>query len=104
MKQYEEAIMYFNQAITKDPENINFLMNRAQCLYDMGQYTDTIADLEDAARFSPEDPKVLYKLGLGYYAYEKYKRAIKTLKMALKAEPHTSYISDVYYHIGLAYC
>lgn len=104
MKQHEEAITYFNQAITKDAENIHFLMNRAQCLYDMTQFTDAIEDLEQALKLAPEDPKVLYKLGLAYYAYEKYKRAIKMLKLALTFEPHSSYLSDIYYHIGLAYC
>jgi len=70
----------------------------------MTQFTDSIDDLENALQFSPEDPKVLYKLGLAYYAHEKYKRAIKMLKLALQSEPHSSYLSDVYYHIGLAYC
>ena len=55
-------------------------------------------------KYDAEDPKVLYKLGLSYYAFEKYKRSVKVLKTALKCEPHTSYQADIYYHIGLAYC
>ncbi len=46
----------------------------------------------------------MYRLGLAYYAFEKYKKCIKTLKMALSNKPFPSYEPDIYYHIGLAYC
>jgi tetratricopeptide (TPR) repeat protein len=46
----------------------------------------------------------LYKLGLTYYAHQKYKKCIKTLKAALKNQPLVSIEPDIYYHIGLAYC
>lgn len=47
---------------------------------------------------------VLYKLGLTYYAHQKYKKCIKELKKALKNKPHVTIEADIYYHIGLAYC
>lgn len=47
---------------------------------------------------------MLYKLGLTYYAHQKYKKCIKTLKAALKNKPFLSFEADIYYHIGLAYC
>lgn len=43
-------------------------------------------------------------MGLAYYSFQKYKRCIRTLKRALKAGPYLTYLSDIYYHIGLAYC
>ncbi len=46
----------------------------------------------------------MYRLGLAYYAFEKYKKCIKSLKMALQNKPFHSYEADIYYHIGLAYC
>lgn len=79
-------------------------MNRAQCYYDLGQYVESITDLTDALKVNENDPQVLYKLGLAYYAFEKYKKCIKTLKHALKNKPYLTYEADIYYHIGLAYC
>lgn len=38
LKQYDEAINEFNSAIDKKPRNVEFLKNRAQCYYDMGQF------------------------------------------------------------------
>ena len=45
LKDYDQALNYFNQAIDRDNQNTSFLMNRAQCYYDLGQYTDSINDL-----------------------------------------------------------
>ena len=78
----------------------------------MQQYTESIQDLEKALSIDEHDPKILYKLGLSYYAFEKFKRCIKTLKRALKCinifkphetAPYITYESDIYYHIGIAY-
>lgn len=74
---HEEAIVEFNRALEKDPKNVEFLQNRAQCFFDMKQFEDSIKDLEIALSVNDCDPKVLYKLGLTYYAYGKYKKCIK---------------------------
>ena len=51
------------------------------------------------------DAEVLYKLGLTYYAHKKYKKCIKRMKEALKNKTELmSFVSDIYYHMGLAYC
>jgi tetratricopeptide (TPR) repeat protein len=50
------------------------------------------------------DPTVLYKLGISYYANKKFKKAVKTLKACLHANPYNTYKPDVFYHIGLSYC
>ena len=47
---------------------------------------------------------MLYKLGLSYYAFNKFKKCIKTLKQALMNKPYLTYEADIYYHIGLSYC
>lgn len=98
-------------AIEKDGSNVQFLMNRAQLNYELNKYTESIEDLERALAIKDDNPKILYKLGLSYYAFEKYKRCIKTLKRSLKCINDESnagihaitYESDIYYHIGIAY-
>jgi tetratricopeptide (TPR) repeat protein len=50
------------------------------------------------------DPQVLYELGLTYFADEKYKKCLKTLKEALRHNPYPTYLHDIFYHIGIAYC
>lgn len=60
--------------------------------------------MERALQQNPYDTQVLYKYGLTHYANGKYKKCIKTLKMALKNKPFVMYEADIYYTIGLAYC
>jgi tetratricopeptide (TPR) repeat protein len=67
-------------------------------------FTEAIRDLQTALNIDETDPQVLYRLGLSYYAFDKYKKCIKTLKAALMNKPFQSYEADIYYHIGLAYC
>jgi len=67
-------------------------------------YTESISDLSMALKVNENDPQVLYKLGLSFYAFNKYKKCIKTLKRALINKPFLTYEADIYYHIGLAYC
>ena len=57
-----------------------------------------------ALKINDSDPQILYRLGLSYYAFEKFKKCIKTLKGSLLNKPYHSYEADIYYHIGLAYC
>lgn len=55
LKDYEEALMKFNTAIEKDPHNTSFLMNRAQCFYDQGNFTESIEDLLRALKINDCD-------------------------------------------------
>ena len=105
-KDYEAALSFFDQSISISPENIQFLMNRAQCFYTMASYDQAIEDLNQALDVEGEqdNPQLYYKLGLVYYAYEKYRRCIKTMKKSIKAKPYLTYESDVYYHVGLSFC
>jgi len=67
-------------------------------------YDNSIADLSKALEIKPRDAQLLYKLGLTYFASEKYKKCIKTMKEALQCNPFMTYEADIYYHLGLAYC
>lgn len=69
----------------------------------MKNYESAIEDLQKALEVNKSDPMVLYKLGLTYYADQKYKKCTKTLKEALKNKPFKCDEADIYYHIGLAY-
>ena len=46
----------------------------------------------------------MYELGLTFFVNKQYKKCLKTLKEALKNNPYPSYMHDIFYHIGIAYC
>ena len=70
----------------------------------MGNYEACINDLASALEINSRDPQVLYKQGLAYFAFTKYKKAILTMKIALRYKPNLTYEADIFYHLGLAYC
>ena len=47
---------------------------------------------------------VLYQQGIVFFHYKKYKKCIKTMKLALETKPFLTYEADIYYHLGLSYC
>lgn len=47
---------------------------------------------------------MLYRQGLVYFSFKKYKKCIATMKAALQYKPFLSYEADIFYHLGLAYC
>mmetsp|Transcript_32715 Transcript_32715/g.43158 ORF Transcript_32715/g.43158 Transcript_32715/m.43158 type:complete len:97 (+) Transcript_32715:1477-1767(+) len=55
LRDFEEAINYFNQAISAKPNKINFLKNRARCYFDMGSFQFAIDDLDTALQHDPND-------------------------------------------------
>jgi tetratricopeptide (TPR) repeat protein len=65
---YRKAIDNYNTAIEKDKDNTTFLMHRAQCEYDQGHHEKSIEDLQQGLEVGANDPQVLYKLGLSFYA------------------------------------
>ena len=102
------------------------MLHKAQCEYDNEKFDIAIADLQEGLKLYETDPELQYFLGLSYYAQgnakkdpnehedkdKDYKEALRTFKMALINMPKEdagvqfslSYIPDIYYHIGLAYC
>jgi tetratricopeptide (TPR) repeat protein len=106
IQDYEKALSFFNKALTQKANSVDFLVNRSQCYFYLNQKEKSITDLESATQFETkgDNPKVLYKLGLAYYSTDNFKRAIRTLKRAIKSHPNVSYLPDIYYHIALGYC
>ena len=106
VQDYQQAMHYFDTAVERDPKNILFLMNRSQCFFDQSLFQEAIDDLSTALGTEGNDshPQLLYKLGLAFFAFDKYRRCIRTMKRAIKAGPYLTYEADIYYHTGLAFC
>ena len=56
MGDFDLGLSYYNMSISSDPSNIQFLMNRAHCYFDLKMHEDAIIDLETALALNNEDP------------------------------------------------
>ena len=102
--EYDKAIEHFTTAITKEPENLEYLQNRADCYIAMGDYESAIKDLRTGLQYNKNNPRVLFKLGSVYFAAKNYKKCTTIMKESLKNRPFLTYEPDIYYYMGLAYC
>ena len=106
MCNWDEAFARFKDAIEKAKTNeelVEFYCNRANCYYDNTEYAKATADLDSALEKDNTNSKVHYQQGLTWYAYEKYKKAIKSFKLALHNQPLITHEPDIFYHLGLSY-
>jgi CHAT domain-containing protein/tetratricopeptide (TPR) repeat protein len=54
---------------------------------DRGQYEVALETFQQAAALEPQNPQVLYALGLAYYRLERYQEVIAPLNQALQIQP-----------------
>jgi len=55
---YQEAMEWYNQTITGEPNNHTALIGRAKLLFLLGDATKALADLEAAGAMAPNDPVI----------------------------------------------
>jgi tetratricopeptide (TPR) repeat protein len=46
LKETDKAIEYYNDAVKGDPSNVEFLMHRSQCYYDLKDFDKSVDDLK----------------------------------------------------------
>jgi protein O-GlcNAc transferase len=70
-KRYEETIIYLEDALKADPENVDFLLNMATTLRKAERYGEAIPFYEKVIAKQPDHSGAMYDLG---YCYEREKR------------------------------
>ena len=84
-KRFEEADEKYRQALSADPDNIEYLYNRASCLMELGLYGEADTLLARAHRIAPS-PSLLEMIS--YVAAKKgeYERAEEACRLALEMD------------------
>lgn len=91
LKDYDKALYYLNEALKRDGNNEDFLIERSNIYIDVKQYAKAIDDLTNALTRKPNDPKILYKRGLAYYRNKDFKKSVKDLYSSLDNNPFETY-------------
>lgn len=60
LRNYEDAITFYCEAIEKEPTDVDFYCNRARCYYDMKDYEKSAKDLDEALNINDKNSKVHY--------------------------------------------
>ncbi|PIB35205.1 hypothetical protein BFP72_07250 [Reichenbachiella sp. 5M10] len=81
---YDEAIVYYGQAIALDPDDPEEILNdRGITYYTLGQYYRAISDFYRAMEIEPENQVYYYNIAYALYNLEDYSESIKYLDLTL---------------------
>lgn len=94
--EYEEALPYIKELITKHPENAVYHYFYANTLSLMGQYGKALAEIQEAIKYDPEDASYHNQYGIILYRMGKYEEALEQNKIATARETDNAWYHDNY--------
>ncbi len=92
-----EALAEVDEILHLNPACVQGLLAKGQMLITWEQNEAGFACLEEARRLAPDDPEVLYALGVARYVTEDYERARPLFERAIALGDHL----DSYLYLGL---
>lgn len=100
---YEEALIYYNKAISKDPEVASYYSNRALCHLKLQQWTQTTQDCRRALEIDSNSIKAHFFLGQALAELGNYDDSLKHLQKAheLAKINKMNFGDDITYQIRL---
>lgn len=94
-KNMSEAVRLYTEAIALVPNNAVYYANRAAAHSQSGNHYAAVEDSKKAIAIDPNYPKAYSRLGLAYFALERYQEAIdEGYEKALKLEPNNQLTKD----------
>lgn len=92
---YEKALLYLNEAVKADPENLESLRLKGVAAFLHGSYRESILAMTKVAAANSSDQEVLYYLGMGLFRVNKFPDAVKVFNQ-IRTVPQ--------YKIEVEYC
>ncbi|MBF2093395.1 MAG: tetratricopeptide repeat protein [Synechococcales cyanobacterium K44_A2020_017] len=99
LREYEEAIAAYDQALDIKPDDHEVLNNKGIALRQLGRYEEAIAFYDQALAIKPDDHKALHNKGYALGNLGRYEEAIAFYDQALDIKPDNH---KVLYNKGVA--
>ena len=93
-----EIIQNYSKAISRDPNNFNFYLERGKAKHEYGDYKGAIKDFNNSFKIK-QDLKVNFYKANSKYKYGKYKGAIKHYENLNVLE---EYEDEIFYNLASA--
>ena len=96
-KNYQDAMKLYDQILDKDPENIDALSSKAQCLQkvDSNSFPKALKLYEKALELDEKDFETNFNIGILYYQrkqQEDMEKALTYLKKANELDPYNKIV------------
>jgi len=93
LKNYDEAIKHYTNAITLDPENAIYYSNRSACFAGKQLWKESMIDAEVSLLKDPSFIKAYYRLSIAQLELKLYDDAIQTLQTGLTKDPENDLLA-----------
>ena len=98
-KNYDKAIVAFNEAIELDPEDSFSYRNRARCFAMLKQYENALNDFKKAIILNPEDEEAYYYRAVIWgKILGNFKKALEDLSKCIQLDPKYTYAYSLRCH------
>jgi tetratricopeptide (TPR) repeat protein len=88
--EYEAALADFDAALGIEPESVEFLLDRARALQQLGRHGDALRDLDHAASVAPSNPLVFMLRGETNQLADKLDDALADAARVLELQPRNA--------------
>ena len=96
----EDALVYFEQALDRDPGHMEACLQMAYCNDHLGYRTAQVEAFKQAIRINSKSFKAHYNLGLAYGILRRYSEAVEAFRDAIDISPA---IAEGHRELGWAY-
>ena len=83
----DEALAAYEDAIAQNPEDVNLILNKANLYYGMGDKDKFKELMAQASEMAPDNPDLLYNIGVINMEQKDYQGARDAYKKALEIDP-----------------
>ncbi|XP_054167019.1 putative uncharacterized protein DDB_G0287457 [Oppia nitens] len=96
---FSEAIELFNKAVSNNPNDYRFYVNRSYCYDSIQDFRNALKDADTAIQLKPNWPKCHYRRGKALAGLKNYQEAEVSLKKVLTMETDCDEALSELYHV-----
>lgn len=96
-KNYSSAVMYFGNAMAKEPYNVEYLASMGEVYEAQGEAESAVATYSEVIKVQPRYTNAYYSLARLYSSQGKHKKALSVIEEGLKGDPNNP---KLYFTLG----
>jgi tetratricopeptide (TPR) repeat protein len=100
IQEYEEAMAFFDKALTAIPDHPDFLVGKGDVLFAMGRFGEALLHYQRAVSQDPENYKSWLQIGITLLKLERFTDA---LEVFLKLRSMNEYDGEVWLGLGISH-
>jgi len=100
LKQFEDAIVWLNKAISINPNNHSAFNNLGVCYKELKKYPEALNNFKKAVKIKPDYAEAYNNLAIVYKSLENYEEAINSYNKAIKLKPN---YAEAHNNLGLVF-